>query len=69
MGVDFGRLGDRVQVMIDSFVALLPNLVVAAVVVLAFVMGARIARKFAVRTARHYNRTEHLGQIVGRLLQ
>ena len=55
--------------MIDSFVALLPNLVVAAVVVLAFVMGARIARKFAVRTARHYNRTEHPGQIVGRLLQ
>jgi small conductance mechanosensitive channel len=69
MGVDFGRLRDRVQVMIDGFIALLPNLVVAALVVLAFVLGARIARKFAVRTARHYNRTEHLGQIVGRLLQ
>jgi small conductance mechanosensitive channel len=69
MGVDFGGLRDRVQVMIDGIIALLPNFVVAAVIVLAFVVGARIARKFAVRTARHYNRTEHLGQIVGRLLQ
>ena len=37
MGVDFGRLRGRVQVMIDGIIALLANFVVAAVIVPAFV--------------------------------
>ena len=58
----------RIDSLIDGFLRILPNLVIAALVLMGFFFAARFVRK-GIRRATDGRRAEHLGVVLGRLAQ
>ncbi|WP_316435924.1 mechanosensitive ion channel family protein [Leptolyngbya sp. NK1-12] len=60
---------DRVQVMLQGFIALLPNIVLAVIVFGLFFIIARAIRQLVKRLTRQHRYARNLGLVLGRLAQ
>jgi small-conductance mechanosensitive channel len=69
MDIDFSRAIDRLQEMIDGFIASIPNLIVAFLIVLLVLLAGWVARAVVVRISRRYGRSRNLGIVMGRIAQ
>lgn len=59
----------KIQGMIDGFIIMLPNLVLAAIVFATFFFGARWFKFLVKRLTRRYRNAWNLGLVLGRLAQ
>jgi small conductance mechanosensitive channel len=55
--------------LIDNFILILPNLVLAAIVFAAFFFAARWLKKLVKRLTRRHRQARNLGMVLGRLAQ
>ncbi len=62
------RMWETLDGMVDAAVAMIPNLVIAIVVLAIFYVGARLVRS-GVRRATRNHRGQNVGVVVGRLAQ
>ena len=69
MTVDLSRVETQIQAMINAVIGSIPNLIVALVVLTVFLLLARIAKNFAIRTGKRYGHSVSLGLLAGRLIQ
>src|SRR5690242_17200783 len=69
MSVDLGRVRMQLQTMVDAIIGSIPNLIVALVVLTVFLLLARVAKNFAIRTGKRYGHSVNLGLVAGRLIQ
>lgn len=60
---------NKIQGMIDGFIVMLPNLVLAAIVFAIFFFGARWFKFLVKRLTRRYRNAWNLGLVLGRLAQ
>ncbi len=69
MKIDFSQAVDQLQEMINSVIAALPNLVVAIVVFIVFLVIGRGVRLLVTRFSKRYHKQNNLGIVLGRLSQ
>jgi len=69
MNVDLGRVRTQIQTMVNTLIESIPNLIVGLVVLTIFLLLARIAKNFAIRTGKRYGHSVNLGLVTGRLIQ
>lgn len=69
MNVELLTLADRMQVMLEGFIALLPNMVLALLVFAIFFFVARIIKKVVRNLTRDRRQARNLGMVLGRLAQ
>ncbi|MDZ8225676.1 MULTISPECIES: mechanosensitive ion channel family protein [unclassified Nostoc] len=69
MNADISALWDRVQGMINGFIVLLPNIVLALIVFAIFFAVAREIKRVVKRLTRDRHQARNLGLVLGRLAQ
>lgn len=69
MNVQISAAWEKVQGMINGFIALIPNLVLALIVFAIFFVVAGAIRQVVRRVTRHRRHARNLGLILGRLAQ
>lgn len=69
MNIQISAAWEKVQGMINGFIALLPNLVLALIVFAIFFIVAGAIRRLVRRVTRHRRYARNLGLILGRLAQ
>lgn len=69
MNADISALWDRVQGMINGFIVLLPNIVLALIVFAIFFAVARALKRVVKRLTRDRHQARNLGLVLGRLAQ
>jgi small conductance mechanosensitive channel len=60
---------EKIQGMIDGLIVMLPNLVLALIVFVLFVVVARFVRNLVRRVTRNRRNARNLGLVLGRLAQ
>jgi len=60
---------DKIQGMIDGFIVLLPNVVLALIVFTLFFFAARWLKVLVKRLTRRHRQARNLGMVLGRLVQ
>ncbi|MDI9634320.1 mechanosensitive ion channel family protein [Oscillatoria amoena NRMC-F 0135] len=65
----FQAAGANMQAMVDSFIILLPNLLIAVIVFAIFWFGARLLKRAIRRVTRRHRQARNLGLVLGRLSQ
>lgn len=60
---------DKIQGMIDGFIVLLPNIVLALIVFALFFFAARWLKLLVKRLTRRHRQSRNLGMVLGRLVQ
>ena len=60
---------DKIQGMIDSFIVMLPNIVLALIVFFVFFSAARMIKSLVKRLTRRHRQARNLGMVLGRLSQ
>jgi small conductance mechanosensitive channel len=69
MNAEISAAWDKVQSMIDGFIALLPNIVLALIVFLLFLFIASRIKALVKRLTRNRRYARNLGLVLGRLVQ
>lgn len=69
MSVQISILLDKIQTMLNGFITLLPNLVLALVVFAIFFFAARTIKKVVKNLTRNRREARSLGMVLGRLAQ
>lgn len=69
MNAEFSALADKMQAMFNSFITLLPNIVLALIVFAVFFFVARAIKKGVKRLTRRRRQARNLGLVLGRLAQ
>jgi len=69
MGIELSMLLGKMQAMLNSFISLLPNLVLALIVFAIFLFIARVIKKFVRNLTRDRRQAHNLGLVLGRLGQ
>ncbi|NJL21896.1 MAG: mechanosensitive ion channel family protein [Leptolyngbyaceae cyanobacterium SM1_3_5] len=69
MNAEFSALADKMQSMLNGFIALLPNMVLALIVFSIFFFVARAIKRVVKRLTRHRRQARNLGLVLGRLAQ
>ncbi|MBD2570200.1 mechanosensitive ion channel family protein [Anabaena lutea] len=69
MNADISALWDRIQGMINGFIVLLPNIVLALIVFAIFFLIARAIKRLVKRLTRDRHQARNLGIVLGRLAQ
>ncbi|MBE9057669.1 mechanosensitive ion channel family protein [Sphaerospermopsis sp. LEGE 08334] len=69
MKAEISVLWDKVQAMMNGFIALLPNIFLAFIVFTIFVYIGRAIKRLVKRLTRHYRYARNLGMVLGRLAQ
>ncbi|MDZ8053426.1 MAG: mechanosensitive ion channel family protein [Aulosira sp. ZfuVER01] len=69
MNAEISTAWDKVQSMIDGFIALLPNMVLALIVFLVFLFVASRIKAMVQRLTRNRRYARNLGLVLGRLAQ
>jgi len=69
MQFNLSALWEKLQAMVDRAIALLPNLAIAAIVFLLFVLAGKGARAFGVRWVARARKHQNVGLLLGRLSQ
>lgn len=69
MNADISALWDRIQGMINGFIVLLPNIVLALIVFAIFFVVARAIKRVVKRLTRDRHQARNLGLVLGRLAQ
>ncbi len=69
MNADISALWDRIQGMINGFIVLLPNIVLALIVFAIFFAVARAIKRVVKRLTRDRHQARNLGLVLGRLVQ
>ncbi|MBW4619614.1 MAG: hypothetical protein KME17_09685 [Cyanosarcina radialis HA8281-LM2] len=59
----------KIDGLIDGFILILPNMVLAAIVFIAFFFAARWSKAFVKRLTRKHRQARNLGLVLGRLAQ
>ncbi len=60
---------DKIQGMLDSFIVMLPNIVLALIVFFIFFFAARSIKSLVRRLTRRHRQARNLGMVLGRLAQ
>ncbi|WP_445638357.1 MscS mechanosensitive ion channel [Nostoc sp. DSM 114161] len=69
MNAGISALWDKIQEMINGFIVLLPNIVLALIVFTIFFFIARAIKKLVKRLTRDRHQARNLGLVLGRLAQ
>ncbi|MBU7587145.1 MAG: mechanosensitive ion channel family protein [Nostoc sp. TH1S01] len=69
MNADISALWNKIQGMINGFIVLLPNLVLALIVFTIFFFVARAIKRLVKRLTRDRHQARNLGLVLGRLAQ
>jgi small-conductance mechanosensitive channel len=69
MNAEIFALWDKIQGMINAFIVLLPNMVLALIVFAIFFFVARTIKKVVKRLTRNRRHARNLGMVLGRLAQ
>ena len=69
MNAEISVVWDKIQGMINAFIVLLPNLVLALIVFAIFFFIARTIKKVVKRLTRDRRQARNLGMVLGRLAQ
>ncbi|MEH2165600.1 MAG: mechanosensitive ion channel family protein [Nostoc sp.] len=69
MNADISALWDKIQGMINGFIVLLPNIVLALIVFGIFFFVARAIKRLVKRLTRDRHQARNLGLVLGRLAQ
>jgi small conductance mechanosensitive channel len=69
MNADISAVWDKFQSMINGFIALLPNIVLALIVFAIFFFVARAIKRLVKRLTRNRRHARNLGLVLGRLAQ
>jgi small conductance mechanosensitive channel len=69
MNIDIGAFVGKMQVMLNGFIALLPNLILAIIVFAIFFFVARTIKKVVRNLTREHRQARNLGMVLGRLAQ
>ncbi|MBD2593594.1 mechanosensitive ion channel family protein [Nostoc spongiaeforme FACHB-130] len=69
MNAEISAAWDKVQSMIDGFIALLPNMVLALIVFILFLVVASRVKALVKRLTRNRRYARNLGLVLGRLAQ
>ncbi|MBD2387028.1 mechanosensitive ion channel family protein [Cylindrospermum sp. FACHB-282] len=69
MNAEITAVWDKVQVMINGFIMLLPNIILALIVFTLFVVVGRAIKRLVKRLTRHHRYARNLGMVLGRLAQ
>ncbi len=69
MNAEISTLVDKMQAMLNSFIALLPNLVLALIVFAIFFFVARSIKRAVRNLTRDRRQARNLGMVLGRLAQ
>lgn len=69
MNIDFSRAIDQLEAMLNSVIASLPNLFIALLMLIVFVLLGRAARAVVIRVPGLNRRQRNLSLVLGRLAQ
>jgi small-conductance mechanosensitive channel len=69
MNAEISAVKDKIQGMINGFIVLLPNIVLALIVFAIFFFAARTIKKVVKRLTHNYRHARNLGMVLGRLAQ
>lgn len=69
MSAKISILIDKMQALLNSFIALLPNLVLALIVFVIFFLIARAIKRIVRNLTRNRHQARKLGMVLGRLVQ
>ncbi|NJR40207.1 MAG: mechanosensitive ion channel family protein [Leptolyngbyaceae cyanobacterium CSU_1_4] len=69
MNAEVSTLLEKIQIMLNSFITLLPNLVLALIVFAVFFLIARAIKKVVKKLTRDRRHARNLGMVLGRLAQ
>ncbi|NMF62609.1 mechanosensitive ion channel family protein [Brasilonema octagenarum UFV-E1] len=69
MNIQISALWDKIQGMINGFIILLPNMVLAVIVFAIFFFVARTIKQIVKRFTSRYRHARNLGLVLGRLAQ
>lgn len=69
MNAEISAAWNKIQAMINGFIALLPNIVLAFVVFIIFFFAARWLKSIVKRLTRRRRQARNLGMVLGRLAQ
>ncbi|BAY30274.1 MscS mechanosensitive ion channel [Nostoc carneum NIES-2107] len=69
MNAEISAVWQQIQGMIDGFIVLLPNLVLALIVFVIFFLIARAIKRLVKRVTRNRRQARNLGLVLGRLAQ
>src|SRR6476646_6795435 len=69
MNINLSAAWAKVQAMVNGFIILLPNLLLAALVFILFFVAARMIRTLVRRLTRRHRQARNLGLVLGRLAQ
>lgn len=69
MNAEISTLLDKMQAMLNGFIALLPNMVLAVIVFAIFFFVARAIKKVVRNLTRDHRQARNLGMVLGRLAQ
>ena len=69
MNAEISTAWNKIQAMINSLIALLPNIVLAVIVFILFFFGARWLKLIVKRLTRRHRQARNLGMVLGRLAQ
>ncbi|GET41551.1 mechanosensitive ion channel family protein [Microseira wollei] len=69
MRAEISAVWDKIQSMINDFIVLLPNMVLALIVFAIFFFVGRAIKKLVRRVTRHHRQARNLGLVLGRLAQ
>ncbi|MEA5504642.1 mechanosensitive ion channel family protein [Halotia wernerae UHCC 0503] len=69
MNADISALFDKMQKMVNGFIALLPNILLGLIVFAIFIVIGRSIKKLVKRLTRHRRQARNLGMVLGRLAQ
>ncbi|QIR35787.1 mechanosensitive ion channel family protein [Tolypothrix sp. PCC 7910] len=69
MNAEISTVWQQIQSMINGFIVLLPNIVLALIVFVIFFLIARAIKQFVKRVTRNRHQARNLGLVLGRLAQ
>lgn len=69
MRAEISAVWDKIESMIDSFIVLLPNMVLALIVFAIFFFVGRAIKRVVRRVTRNHRQARNLGLVLGRLAQ
>jgi small conductance mechanosensitive channel len=69
MNAEISAVVDKIQGMINGFIVLLPNIVLALIVFTIFFFAARTIKQVVKRLTRNRRQARNLGMVLGRLAQ
>ncbi|CAN5897386.1 hypothetical protein BH11GEM1_BH11GEM1_18590 [soil metagenome] len=69
MNIDLGVIGNTVNGLVTSFLAMLPRLTLASILLLVFIVIAKAVRSVIRRAAHWHGETRTLELAIGRIVQ